>query len=149
MWITVYYRSHLENPHIWLVELGSLDLNIALTVLLLLAIVSCMPLVCHNKITVPRCAMRLQHDVPKVSLQNFPISEKFHNFLLFGIWNTCLHVCLLIYLRNGFKLWARSNLEPCMARCAIALGHKAWFWDYLGLIVWTMPQKAVKICKLC
>ena len=24
--------------------------------------------------------------------------------------------------------------KPCMARGASASGHKAWFWDYLGLI---------------
>ena len=35
-----------------------------------------------------------------------------------------------------------------MARGGSALGHIAWFWDYLGLIVWTMPGKAVNISKL-
>ena len=38
--------------------------------------------------------------------------------------------------------------KPCMACGAKALGHKAWFWDYLGLTFWTMPQKAVNISIL-
>ena len=43
-------------------------------------------------------------------------------------------------------IWTCCNFKPCTALGASSLGCKPWFSDNHGLIVWTMPQKAVYMC---
>ena len=57
-----------------------------------------------------------------------------------------LIMCIFILLKaNSKSIYSTVISKLRMARGASDLGHIAWFWDYLGLIVWTMPGKAVNI----
>ena len=55
---------------------------------------------------------------------------------------------LLLSSRHGFKLCAHSNFKPMHGprHGTNALGHKAWFWDNLGLTVWTMLLSKRYVC---
>ena len=74
----------------------------------------------------------------------------FFKSTLFELFRYIKHIIyLLLYLRHGFKLWAHGYLKIMNGPRRKRLGpYLAWFWDYLGFIVWTMPGKAVNISIL-
>ena len=80
-------------------------------------------------------------------MQNFSISTnnvtKFNLFCLNWYKYTTNIYCFTWGMASKFE--PAVITKPCMACSTSALGQKASLWDYQGLIVWTMPQKAVNI----
>ena len=70
----------------------------------------------------------------------------FFKSILLELFRYIKHMFIYCFIQGMASNYEPTVISiPCMARGASALGHIAWFWDYLGLIVWTMPGKAVNI----
>ena len=105
--------------------------------------------------SVINCDITMQLNIGSTSLPDLMVLQKFW-------WGNCyikwVHFVLFWYIKHiltaFFEAWLQTEptgiSKPCMAPGASTLGHTAWFWDSLGLIIWTIPQTSSQyMCDIC
>ena len=128
------YIYHLENRRIWLVKIGGLEMNYGPVIVLYApaqsAIVASQWLQCHAALcalVLLCCAVLLRASFIELA-QNYSV----------------IHCDVTMALNIGSTILpGLMTISPCMARGASALRHIAWFWNYRGLIVWTMMMMMI------